>query len=561
MEWYYYLNNKSEKSLCREKKILSKHIVVCSATECKKFAVFDGPNDLYQHVINENVETRCFFECIFSNQARKPYFDIDIPLPDKHLEASELIKEMKNVIRKKLPESKIIVYSSHTSSKISYHLLVANYYLQNHLEAKIFADDIIKEISNPFSKYIDSCVYKSIQQFRLLGSHKYKKNNMKKIDPLSDDYDIPESFINNVDLYNFRLSLLTLVDSCDMIKETVKQEKNILSQGNSSEDDIPKAIENVKNIYPSLEYVSYEINNGNILLTFSNKNGYKCKICNRIHDQENPYVIIKGQFREVFFDCRRKDEATERQLICTLGLKIEDADVEEEHWVEEKKTKKKKKEIELEEVQFPLQWDSKYHGKLYTDDISIYDEANKRMQFKNGQKVKIKKYTSNFHLVSNELKELFYIVKSKRCIVSYRGKKIVLSELYKSQSVEEFIEENPDKIKNIKDEVRKCLLFGHIIGIVNNSVSGLKVKKFNNGFFCVLYEKDINFNIDDSKKHICKSDINKWFNNSNEYQLYCKEFINDLGDDIILKMEKIINKIDSSFLTIANHAKNIISNM
>ena len=72
-----------------------------------------------------------------------------------------------------------MVFSSHISKKLSYHIVVDGIKLKSSLEAKNFAGKVaIGEVA----KYIDFAVYKPTQQFRVLGSKKFGKKNKKSID-------------------------------------------------------------------------------------------------------------------------------------------------------------------------------------------------------------------------------------------------------------------------------------------------------------------------------------------------------------------------------------------
>jgi hypothetical protein len=43
-----------------------------------------------------------------------------------------------------------------------------------------------------------------------------------------------------------------------------------------------------------------------------------CSICNRNHENENPYLVIAGENRDVFLDCRRNND-NKKLLVGSLG--------------------------------------------------------------------------------------------------------------------------------------------------------------------------------------------------------------------------------------------------
>jgi hypothetical protein len=60
----------------------------------------------------------------------------------------------------------------------------------------------------------------------------------------------------------------------------------------------------------------------------------KCAVCNRIHENENPYLIIAGENRDVYLDCRRNPE-NKKLHVGALGLIAVEEKTEDKSLVKE----------------------------------------------------------------------------------------------------------------------------------------------------------------------------------------------------------------------------------
>ena len=92
--------------------------------------------------------------------------------------------------------------------------------------------------------------------------------------------------------------------------------------------------------------------NGNLLIVLRRLNPTYCEICERIHESENPFLTVVGDFRNVTFYCRRNEikEKKEGINIGSLGipdytdvLKLDPPIISEEFIQNEK-------EVDLEKV-------------------------------------------------------------------------------------------------------------------------------------------------------------------------------------------------------------------
>ena len=347
VRWYSFLNQKGKENLTDIEQIQDNDLIICSHIDYRKFAKFGNHIEFKKYREKIPEKYNCFYETILEDKRRKPYFDIDINIesdidfeyivliktPDlksfdfEYIE-KDIVEEIKNSIIKLVENAVIVVYSSHTKNKLSFHIIVSNYYFTNHNECKEFYKKVVEDIKEEYREYIDETVYKNTQQFRILGSHKNGKDNTKIFrEDLSRNFVIPEQYRRFEEgKENFLLftSLIGSTDGCKYLEgykiiEEVKE--RLLEHGFASSSDV----EEILNIFYSqfsannFKYCDCKDNDGNLLLTFRRINPSFCKECVRVHEHENPFITVNGLYRNIFFHCRRNDSGVK---IGSLGPEI-----------------------------------------------------------------------------------------------------------------------------------------------------------------------------------------------------------------------------------------------
>lgn len=131
--------------------------------------------DIYQH---KYTGPKTFYEEIYPNRPVAEYYDIDVPLhqplTDEKLAAQSLdyihhILECRNRIAHPIDFTDFIILQSHSSKKLSLHLISkTTYFLNNEIQGAfaIQLNSMLRDLQ------IDKNVYKKYQLFRLLHSHK-----------------------------------------------------------------------------------------------------------------------------------------------------------------------------------------------------------------------------------------------------------------------------------------------------------------------------------------------------------------------------------------------------
>lgn len=331
MNWCYSLYKNRELKILNFNYDYNENLLVCrQINNTRQFGMFKSYTHFQKFQEDLTPDERCFYEVILGKKERKPYFDIDIDTNEKDItkeQADDMIQILVDNIKDALYEfePRIIVFTSHRTKKLSYHIVVDGVYVKDNEVCKAFKD---KVLPIHMKEYVDGRVYNSGQQMRILGSTKHGKNNTKIIDfMLSDNFYIPSDIKHDsFRKQNFLLqsSLITFTENCEYYKmKEVKKKKQKISKGNSSELDIDNAVKILNKTYDNFEMRQAKEQNGNILVELVSEKPYVCKIHNRVHENENAYITIQGLYRDIWFDCRRI-EAHEKHLapqkLGTLGL-------------------------------------------------------------------------------------------------------------------------------------------------------------------------------------------------------------------------------------------------
>ena len=382
MYWYYYLNNEKEKNLLAEHSPKEDELVICWQKEKREYTIFENYHAFLTFQEKTDLVERCFYEIMLPNKMRKIYFDID--LEKGAIDGLELIEAIKKAINDELNNAVVIlVFTSHTETKLSYHLILPEYSLKDEKAAHNFYQIIKDKIAVKYHPSLDASVYKSTQQFRVLGSHKYGKANIKVFDnQLSTNFYFPKRYEKRAAKFNylFFLSLVSKVSGCTYLSQyDVKEKKfQIESIGTASEGDLDDILDIFYTQFSYDDFVYHNVveNNGNLIITFRRQRSSYCQACKRTHEHENPFLLVKGVERNIYYYCRRQDKDKERTnglCIGSLGQyklpEIDIADVaiipsqeeekKEDNWsqlsnkVREKK-KSKKAEINFHKVNLSM---------------------------------------------------------------------------------------------------------------------------------------------------------------------------------------------------------------
>lgn len=280
----------------------------------RQFTSFKSYTHFQQYNNGTPESERCFYEVILGKKKRKPYFDVDIDMKEytdmNEEKADNMITMLVENINEELYKynPKIIVFTSHRPDKLSYHIVVDGVCLADNEATRDFAD---KVVSVEMRNYVDTKVYSTVQQMRIVGSVKYGKTNKKIVNYyLSNNFYIPKELKFNKfrkENYILQSSLISFTENCEFVsfKTNETKKKKQLSKGNADEHDVDDAMKLLNDNYTNFEIRQVLEKDGNVLVELTSNDSYHCKIHDRIHESENAYITIQGIYRNVWFDCRR----------------------------------------------------------------------------------------------------------------------------------------------------------------------------------------------------------------------------------------------------------------
>ncbi len=287
------------------------------------FGLFESYLSCFKWLRNIPNERQHFFETAREG-ARKMYYDIDInkdvcPPELFNLEYAEALKDKVIMLTLKILKCKpydVMVFTSHGEHKYSYHLVFNSIYLPGHEHCKEIYRIVSNDLNEQEQIFVDKSVYKSLQQLRLLGSQKPNSNRPKIFHKewcyqgqlitykYSEEPDSPEMEL----LQQFNDSLISIIDSSVstmieikvMIRNTSEIQTNI-------HNFTTETMNNILKLVPNSEAFSIRREYNNMIILTRHSPTY-CEVCQRTHENENPFLYIRGINRLVYMDCRRSDD-------------------------------------------------------------------------------------------------------------------------------------------------------------------------------------------------------------------------------------------------------------
>jgi len=365
MKWYKFLNRQQDprnigSSLQENETIEKENLIVCQKLKYLAFGKFGNYLDFVKYMLFETIlQQRCFYELIPGNSPQKPYFDIEfyvsedideptylegkLILPTK--EADESIIQIVKLLQEELPSlttnrSHIFVFTSHKDPKRSYHIVAEGFCFPDNKSNKLFSEKIRKRLPERWQNIIDTSMYKSSQQFRIAGSCKFETDRFKvlnneltingygrngwvpKIEPESDEHKIllliEASLITQTSGSILMPSLLEEKDESFLAESAAKAARK-----EYAEFFEPLTSENIKEALTlchkvaGMEYGDprfpygymriIEDNGESSIILLKRRFASMCRSCNRVHEHENPFLLIIGLERDIYLDCRRNE--------------------------------------------------------------------------------------------------------------------------------------------------------------------------------------------------------------------------------------------------------------
>lgn len=213
-----------------------------------------------------------------------------------------------------VPEDNIVVTGGSSIDKISNHIIIDKFYHSSILDLQFLFDKIIKHIPEKFKNILDAGVYTNNHCLRLLGETKQNTTRTKQFISTwnyhgntiiwNPDVDRIEHE-NHIWYTKFAASTVTFTDMCKplmTIRPIIAYSTPVDMTHNGND-----AFELVRKLIPvKLRKIE------NNIVSFDKIQLYKCLICDRVHEHENPFLLVDAH-GAVYYICRR--DRTNRLLL------------------------------------------------------------------------------------------------------------------------------------------------------------------------------------------------------------------------------------------------------
>jgi len=368
-QWYYYIKAESDrdkpgKGLLDDysRQNLSSLTVCCMEHPKdgqKLYGVFDSYIDLGIMMKSISEGCRHFHEVIFGECYQKPHFDIDVEPRPTDKQAQRFIDELVTAIIETfklwphiefIPEKHIIICHSHGKHKLSYHIIIDGFLHSNNYEAEDFCYYIKSKLSPEFQNWLDLGVYSKLHQLRILNSVKrgterikiFAENWVYRESRIKYEYQIPPETEDHKIMMQLQSSLITYTSGSktlpflrqqlpDKIVSAILPYRRPEADCDFAEisDEIAKSairlLAELAGMSPDSRKFPYryQATRGGIVLLERIRASH-CRICNRRHDTENPYLTVNSK-GHVYFYCRRNKDGN-KLYVGSLSLDPEPPD-------------------------------------------------------------------------------------------------------------------------------------------------------------------------------------------------------------------------------------------
>ena len=278
-------------------------------------------------------------------------------------EANEAVRTLTGIIRQLItpnPQAdsrgQILVFTSHSDKKLSYHIIVDEWCFPDSKESRYFHDEVTKRLPAKWRDIVDHGMYKSLQQLRITGCHKWQDWRTKTLSPdLSfkvsgaQGWTSPEPPLDSNHEYLLLLgcSLVTNTSDCHLLPSFAPPEqprkaytRDVMTEMELDATSVDLAIElcaRMGQLTPTDPNFPYRLDrcmdsrDGTALILLKRLRPSWCRVCRRIHENQHPYLLVAGRERDVYLDCRRNFE-NQKLYLGKLGAMARSVEVETRDW-------------------------------------------------------------------------------------------------------------------------------------------------------------------------------------------------------------------------------------
>lgn len=301
--------------------VASRLVVQWERAEGRRYMLFEGYLDFLEFQNRLSHDLRCFHEVIFGSLRRKPVIDFDLE-PSCSISPETLL----NILLEKLvemlpetfvPERDLLVYESVDDTKFGAHIVVDNWCLSDHLDARAFTEKLKAMLPDFMKGMIDGSVNSSTSHLRMLGCSKFGTKRVKRLRRLfklkgklieHKHYEEPrnEKMRANLEMSE---SLITFASYCKplpLFRDPLDDPNNINNQDKKIDDEKVEAAIELIHQHPFFKtnewcYSFDGVKKGYIQMKRLRSSW--CSICNKIHDTMGFYLSIVGETERIYFHC------------------------------------------------------------------------------------------------------------------------------------------------------------------------------------------------------------------------------------------------------------------
>jgi hypothetical protein len=305
---------------------ISKVFVVHNSVK-RDYEVYESAEKFLQHLETLPLPQRTYQEVSF-NTIQKLKFDIDAPRDivgddtDWFLIKTNILNTLTDVFYTTYfidlqPEDVVVcesyVKNSTNLAKFSMHIIL-NYSVVDSANALMFADRVIAQLMKDSARFIDRSVYKTVQNFRMVGCHK----SDFRVKTIIQHCDVAHSPIDTIISRPGKMTLPDLVK-----KDGSSNINNITTATICSETEIARAF----GFLSADEKTSHIIRSttDNMIICDRLRASF-CDLCKREHTTDNTLMLQILPDGGVLKRCRRvADTAVIGQLRCPVPIAVNDS--------------------------------------------------------------------------------------------------------------------------------------------------------------------------------------------------------------------------------------------
>jgi len=292
----------------------------------KAFTLIRDPVQFCTKYLSLPDQDKTFYEVISGHQ--KPHFDIDCKLSDftSYESMVQLADDGLNLLLETIqavmlqynvnydPEQHLLIYSSHGAQKRSFHVIITRFFHESHLEAKAFYDLVMKDIGDyiPKGVCIDSAVYKSSQEFRLVGSSKIGQGRYKTI--IKNIPYLPEESPFDQFMHN----LVGWYHGCEALPSFITKAEVTVGKRYNVEFDEEEAL-NIFNCSPYSRYYTKQNTEANGIIPLRRVRSGYCDLHRRTHDNIGAFLTVDRN-GNVYFNCHADNPSKQSTIIGHLTI-------------------------------------------------------------------------------------------------------------------------------------------------------------------------------------------------------------------------------------------------